>query len=148
MYASRSLFPLLLLAALSSAYAAGNSGSTNNAMVTTVPKVVLVPLGGQDPNLANGCWVRLFDGPNFKGKDELTIAGPMDLQSLKTPSGVNWQRKAESLTVGPKARVTVFENEMFKNKNLSFDANQKVADLSKEVGITHPIDSIKVACTG
>jgi hypothetical protein len=115
-------------------------------MAVTVPTIVLVPYSAENPNLADGCWTRLFDGTDLKGKDMLTIAGPMDLQSLKTPSGINWSKRAESLVVGPKAKVTVFENEMFKNKQLTFQANQKVPSLRKELGFMNSIDSIKVSC--
>jgi hypothetical protein len=152
---------LLLGGAHAATPAAGNSGSNTSgasagqqasgtAATTTieVPVVVLVPVQVRaDPNFANGCWVRLFDGPDFKGKDELTIAGPIDMQTLKTPSGINWKRKADSLTVGPKASVQVFENEFFRDKTLTLKPGQQVPSLRKELGFLHSIDSLKVNCT-
>ncbi len=130
--------------------AASQSGGTGkNAVVTVpVPLIVLVPLEFRaDPNFAQGCWVRLYNGMNFKGNDELTIVGPTDMQTMKTPSGVNWKRKAESLEVGPKATVTVYENEFFKDKTVTYQPGQKVDNLRKSLGIFHAIDSLKVACT-
>lgn len=133
----------------SNAAAPGSNAAASNSGNATieVPVVVLVPVQVRtDPNFANGCWVRLFDGTNYKGNDELTIAGPIDMQSLKTPSGINWKRKADSLIVGPKATVQVYENEFFKDKNLTFKPGQQVPSLRKELGFLHSIDSLKVAC--
>jgi hypothetical protein len=136
--------------------AGSSSGSTGtgaqasgNGTTVMMPMVVLMPMQIQsDQNLANGCWVRLFNGTNFKGNDELTIAGPMDMQSLDTGSGILWGRKADSLEVGPKASVTVFENKLFRDKTLTFSPGQQVPNLRKDLGFLHSIDSLKVACTG
>jgi hypothetical protein len=130
----------------SSAAQAGDA-SKGTAVTIPLPVIIMVPLEFRaDPNLANGCWVRLFNGENFKGDDELTIVGPINLQTLKMPSGINWKRKAESLIAGPKATVTVYENEFFRDKTITFNPGQKVDNLRKSLGILHAIDSLKVAC--
>jgi len=117
------------------------------AVTIPVPVLLLVPLEFRDdPNMGNGCWVRLFNGTNFKGKDELTVVGPVELRSLKMPSGINWKRKADSLIAGPKATVTVYENEFFKDKTVTYQPGQKVENLRKDLGILHAIDSLKIAC--
>lgn len=122
--------------------------TSSETVTVEVPVVVLVPMKVRtDPNLVNGCWVRLFDGTNFKGKDELTIAGPIQMQSLTMPSGVKWSRRADSLVVGPKATVQVYGGALFKNKNLTFKADQKVPSLRKELGFLHSIDSLKITCS-
>jgi hypothetical protein len=137
----------------SSASSSGDTGTNSKSSgsdTTTimVPMVVLMPFQFHtDQNLANGCWVRMFDSTNFKGKDEITIAGPIEMQSLKTPSGINWRRKADSLVVGPKATVSVYEDELFKDKNLTFKPGQQVPSLRKELGFMHSIDSLKISCT-
>jgi hypothetical protein len=125
---------------------AGNAGTETVATIQ-VPLIMLVPLEFRaDPNLAKGCWVRLYNDKNFKGSDELTIVGPIDLGTLKMPSGVNWKRRAESLIAGPNATVTVYENELFKDKTVTYSPGQKVDNLRKSLGIFHAIDSLKVAC--
>lgn len=132
----------------SNAAAAGASGAPPAVATIEVPVVVLVPVQVRaNPNFANGCWVHMFDGTNYKGNDELTIAGPIDMQTLKTPSGVNWSRRADSLIVGPKATVQVYENEFFRDKNLTFKPGQQVPSLRKELGFLHSIDSLKVTCS-
>jgi hypothetical protein len=125
----------------------GTAAAAADTVTVAVPMVVLVPIEVRsDPNLANGCWVRLSDGTNFKGKDELTIAGPMEMQTLQTPSGINWRRKADSLLVGPKATVQIYENSMFKDKTKTFQPGQQVPSLRKELGFLHSIDSLKITC--
>ena len=49
--------------------------------------------------------------------------------------------------VGPKATVQVYENELFKDKNLTFKPGQQVPSLRKELGFLHSIDSLKVTCS-
>jgi hypothetical protein len=133
-----------------------NSGAGKNSaknkpgsdtVTVEVPVVVLVPMQVRtNPNLVGGCWVRLFDGTNFKGRDELTIAGPIQMQSLTMPSGIKWSRRADSLIVGPKATVQVYGGALFKDKNLTFKADEKVPSLRKELGFLHSIDSLKITC--
>lgn len=142
---------LLVLGSLSATAANSNAvPAANNSQGTVtvdVPVIMLVPMQfREDPNLAKGCWVRLYSDENFKGNDELTVVGPMQLKSLKLPSDVNWKRKAESLVVGPKARVTIYESELFKKKEASFQPGQQVPNLRKGFGFLNSMESIKVEC--
>lgn len=153
-FALTSLIAALLITESLSAFAANPSatkaptGSNNSGTVTIdVPVVMLVPMQfREDPNLAKGCWVRLYSDENLKGNDELTVVGPMQLKSLKMPDGINWKRKAESLIVGPKARVTIFESELFKKKEATFQPGQQVPNLRKGFGFLNSMESIKVEC--
>lgn len=161
--------PMLISVVLSSAYTIGyaqdhtraesGAGTTAGAessravnpaaMVgpTMSPMIILAPTELRaDPNFQKGCWVRLFDGVNYRGKDELTIAGPLEMTALHTPRGYNWKQRTESLMVGPSATVTVYEHEQFRNKTATFEPGQQVPDLRKAPGFTQSIDSLKVTC--
>lgn len=79
-----------------------------------------------------GCWVDLYDQPSYKGK-HARITGPEKLKNLDNVAGSNWDKKIESLKVGPKALVTVYENRNFK-LTLKEIANHPV--LMESLGIT------------
>ncbi len=120
------------------------------AATVTVPMVVLVPVDTQpDSQLNNGCWVRLTDNDATpkKGNDILTIVGRMYMPSFETPTGVNWSRKADALTVGPKAAVKVFSDPNYQGSSATLRGGQQVKDLSKELGFVQSIDSLQVDCT-
>ncbi len=137
----------------------GSDGSTGSGgkmrsdsagtTVVTVPLVILVPAQTQpDSQLYNGCWVQLKDKDAMQGKgsDLLTIVGTMHLPELKTPSGINWARKADSLQIGPKANVTIYADENYKGTSARLRSGQEVKDLNKELGFAKSIDSLKIAC--
>ncbi|HEY0844385.1 MAG TPA: hypothetical protein VGE12_03410 [Noviherbaspirillum sp.] len=128
----------------------GAQSGTGATATITVPMVVLVPVEVQaDPKLNNGCWVRLTDKEAMpkSGSDILTIVGRMSMPSFETPSGVNWSRKADSLVVGPNARVTVFSDKDFKGSSARLSGGQQVKDINKELGFVKSIDSVQVDCT-
>ena len=81
----------------------------------------------------DGCWVDLFDDTQFKGKS-IRIKGPIKLANLLKIQGANWDKRIESIVVGPKATLIVFENKNFK-LTLSEMANHPV--LMKSLGISH-----------
>ncbi len=122
--------------------------STPGVAITTVPLVVLVPIEAQaDTSLYNGCWVRLQDKDAMvRGNDNLTIVGRMYMPTFETPSGVNWSSKADSLTVGPRAKVTVFDDEGYKGKMAALEPGQQIRDVRKELGFGKTIDSLRVDC--
>ena len=112
------------------------------------PQVILAPTEVRaDPMLAKGCWVRLFPQPEFKGQDELTVAGPMELPSLRAPAGnVYWKQKAESLIAGPKATVTVFEHKSYGGPSATLKPGAQEAQLRKTMKLPQSIDSLKISC--
>ena len=81
---------------------------------------------------SDDCWVDLYDDTQFKGK-QIRLKGPIKLTNLLKVQGENWDKKIESIVVGPKATLTVFENKNFK-LTLSEMANHPV--LMKSLGIT------------
>ena len=80
----------------------------------------------------NDCWVDLYDDTQFEG-EQIRLKGPIQLPSLTKVQWKNWDKKIESIVVGPKATLTVFENKNYK-LTLAEIANHPV--LMKSMGIT------------
>lgn len=112
------------------------------------PIIVLVPvqLAARD-TFSNGCWARLYDSTNFEG-NQLSLVGPVDMPNMRTAFGTDWSGQFDSIAVGPKARLTVYDNENYGQKAATFKPGQKAADLDEKMGTFENISSVKVACTG
>ena len=78
------------------------------------------------------CWVDLYDDTQFKG-EHIRLKGPIQLPNLLKVQWQNWDKKIESIEVGPKATLMVFENKNYK-LTLAEIANHPV--LMKSMGIT------------
>jgi len=96
--------------------------------------VILVLLGLSTSSYAKNddCWADLYDDTEFAGKT-IRLQGPIKLANLLKVQGENWDKKIESLVVGPKATLTVFENQNFK---LTLSEMAKHPVLMKSMGIT------------
>ncbi len=81
---------------------------------------------------SDGCWADFYEKAQFKGK-HFKLNGPNQKKDLAKVSGENWDKRIESILIGPKATVTVFENKNFK-LTLKEMANHPV--LMKSLGIT------------
>lgn len=110
------------------------------------PMVVLVPVEIQNPALAAGCWAQLYDEREFKG-DMVTIVGPMELQSLDKSTGRQLRRNIDSLVLGPKANLTVYEHRMFKDRAVKFGPNTREGGLVSKLGPTGRIESLQLSCS-
>lgn len=135
--------------AVHAAASSGDAGAVNPNLATPVipPLIVIAPTEVRtDPTLAKGCWVRLFPEPDFKGIDDLTIAGPIALPSLHTPAGLDWKHKTESVLVGPKATATVYESKSYKDKAATLRPDTQEPQLRKGLKFTQSISSLKIAC--
>jgi len=150
--ASPILLFALLCAALSAAHAAGGDQGKADAEVrlapAIAPQIIIAPTEVRsDPTLVRGCWVRLFPQTDYQGLNDLTVAGPAELPSLHTPIGdVYWKQKAESLIVGPKASVTVFEEQSFRGPTVALGPGTRQPQLRKDLKLMQSIDSLKIAC--
>lgn len=111
------------------------------------PLVVLVPVEISNRALESGCWAQLYDERNFKG-DMLTIIGPMELESADKTTGRQLHRHIDSVVIGPKANLAVYEHRMFKDRSVSFGPNAKEPGLLKKLGISGAIQSLKLTCSG
>jgi hypothetical protein len=79
----------------------------------------------------NGCWVKLFDAPNFSGAD-VTLVGAASMRAL--------DGTFRSIEVGPAATVTTYRTENFGGSILRFDPGRKVADNSEDFA------SLRITC--
>ena len=144
---------LVLFLACGQSYAAGSASETSNPNLATPiipPAIILAPLEIRtEPTLQQGCWVQLFPQTDYKGDDHLTISGPLDLPSLHNPrGGVIWKHKTESLIIGPRANVTVFENENYSHKTAALKPGTHEPQLRGNLKFTQSIDSLRIRCEG
>lgn len=147
------MFPLrttlfFLLSTLFPAAHAQSGGADVRLAPVIPPQIIIAPTEVRsDPTLARGCWVRLFPEAGYKGDNDLTIAGPVELPSLHRPAGgIDWHPKAESLIVGPKATLTVYENQSFRGPSETIKSGTQHPQLRKDIGMMQSIDSLKIAC--
>lgn len=128
---------------------AGTSSSDGTVQVTpaVAPLILLDPTELRSkPTLARGCWVWMFPETNYKGKDSIAVAGPTEIRSLHTPVGLDWHSTAESLIVGPKANLTVYEVQEFRGQERTFPPGFEVRQLRNNLGFMQSIDAIKLSC--
>jgi beta/gamma crystallin len=96
--------------------------------------------------MAKNCWVDVFDDTKYEADDPHTrIQGPMELPSLKSLNGKNWNNDIQSVIVGPDATVRAYKDKDFKGTEIAFAPGQRVPDLSK-LDMSNDIESMKVAC--
>lgn len=101
------------------------------AMLLLAFPVALVHAGTAKPYI-DGCWSDFYEFPNYLGPI-VRIEGPAELANLRDIQGSNWESKIDSMVVGPKAKVWLYENPNFK-LTLSEMANYPA--LMKALGIT------------
>jgi len=104
------------------------SGAIKTFLVFTVFLVNGFDAYGKD----KACWVDFFEHSQYSGKHFL-LEGPVQLPSLDNVNGENWDLRIGSLSVGPKARVIVYENPNFK---LTLTEMAKYPDLMHSLGVT------------
>jgi hypothetical protein len=106
---------------------------------------MLVPVEVSTPALQSGCWAQHYDERSFKG-DTVTMAGPIVIASTDKANGRQMRRTIDSLVIGPKATLTVYEHRMFKDRTVSFGPNTKEPGLIKKLGWSGRIESLKLDC--
>ena len=119
--------------------------AATNQRVQAPHSLVVVPAAlSMSTDFAKGCWVRLYDGVDFRGQ-ELMLVGPLQLAGMGTTSP--WWRRWNSAIVGPEARLTLYSDENYAGRSAVLAARQRSTDLaSKEVGWSGKIESAQVAC--
>jgi hypothetical protein len=80
----------------------------------------------------SGCWAEFYEDAQFKGKS-FRLQGSAYKKNLVNENGENWDKRIESILIGPKATVTVYEN---KNLKLTLKEMAKHPVLMKSLGIT------------
>lgn len=143
----RRVLPWVLSAALCVG-AAGAAAQTGAVVATAVLPTVLIvsPKGFEsDPDFANGCWVKLYDGIGYIG-NQLTLVGPIDLPAM-TRTGAPW-RDWDSVVVGPQARATIYDAEGFEQHSATLNPRQRIVDMSLAgFGQFRDIESVRVKCS-
>lgn len=109
--------------------------------------LVLMPAAqAQGESLGNGCWVRFYDGENFRGQ-MLTLVGPIDMPRMEIAKPA-W-REWDSAIVGPKARVVTYDKENYRDRTATLTAGQRIASLDDaQLGWFEEIESVRVSCSG
>lgn len=79
-----------------------------------------------------GCWADFYEFSNYMGPI-IRIEGPAELPNLRDVQGSNWESKIDSMVVGPKAKVWLYENPDFK---LTLSEMASYPDLMEALGIT------------
>jgi hypothetical protein len=93
---------------------------------------------------STGCWAKIFDGRNFTGR-ALTLLGDQSLANLEFPVGNDWEGDIDSLEVGPKAKLVLFKDENFADKQRALQPNEKVSDLHKNI-FSEGVESLRLTC--
>ena len=116
-------------------------------VIVEVPVLVMVPVqvSKEEMGMDKGCWVKLYDRKDFQG-DSFTLVGPIDLPKMVGPFGFNWENKIRSLETGPKANLTIYDNENFRDQDKFIDPNKKIPDLSKKMGFFDNFRSMMLSC--
>lgn len=122
---------------------------TKDRAAGTTPHVfVLIPveMAASETSTKSGCWAKIYDGENYMG-DTLTVTGPISLADMSGPFGLNWDDRVNSIELGPKALMTVFDNQGFRDQVAHFKGGQKVPDISRKLGFFDEFGSIRLTCT-
>ena len=144
-------FRYLLIA---SAVALGACANTSTPITTATatadnrpdPTILLVPIRVEDPALASGCWAQFYTGRDFKG-DMLTLVGPAEVQSMDKGTARQLRRDIDSVSVGPRATLQVYEHAMFRDRTVNFPANSREGGLTRKLGFGGRIEAMKLNCS-
>jgi len=105
-----------------------------------------VPIRVEDPALASGCWAQFYTGRDFKG-DMLTLVGPAEVQSMDKGTARQLKRDIDSVSVGPRATLQVYEHAMFRDRTVNFPANSREGGLTRKLGFGGRIEAMKLNCS-
>ncbi len=100
--------------------------------ILSVAFLIAVGYSGQVQSFTAGCWADFYEFPNYVGPI-IRIEGPAELETLHNVQGADWESKIDSMVVGPKAQVWLYENPNFK---LTLSEMANYPELMKALGIT------------
>ena len=116
----------------------------DDASAASPPRTLVVPGDFPvDDKLARGCWVRLYDGLDFKGR-ELVLAGPLALPRLEAVSA-HW-RDWDSVVTGPRAVLSAYTGYGFEGHSAVVQPGERVNDMTVRIGRRDDIESLRVDC--
>lgn len=122
--------------------------TTSNDRAAPVMFMLMVPVAVETKTndaLANGCWAKLYDGYNYAG-DSFTIVGPSDMADMTGPFGVDWEDKISSIKTGPRATVTIYDNENFRDRAATVKPGQEVPQITEKMGLFEEFNSMRIKC--
>lgn len=120
--------------------------TTTTAVNRPDPTILLVPVQVTDPALQSGCWAQFYSKRNFQG-DMVTLVGPAEAQSMDKGTAQALKREIDSVSVGPKATLQVYEHAMFKDRVVSFPANTREGGLIRKLGFGGRIEALTLSCS-
>jgi hypothetical protein len=139
--------------AIAGAVALGACANTSTPTTSTAtadnrpdPTILLVPIRVEDPALASGCWAQFYTGRDFKG-DMLTLVGPAEVQSMDKGTARQLKRDIDSVSVGPRATLQVYEHAMFRDRTVNFPVNSREGGLTRKLGFGGRIEAMKLNCS-
>ncbi|MEJ8826570.1 hypothetical protein WKW80_31895 [Variovorax humicola] len=126
-------------------------GACSTTSVTTAanqpdPTILLIPVQVNDPALATGCWAQFYSDRDFQG-DMATLVGPAVIETVDKDSAKALKRAIDSVSVGPKATLQVYEHSMFRDRTATFAPNTRAGGLVQRLGFGGRIESMKLSCT-
>ena len=142
---------LLIASVVALGACAGNSPTPSSSASATAinnqpdPTILLVPVRVEDPRLASGCWAQFYSKRDFQG-DVATLVGPAQVQSLDKGTARQLKRDIDSVSVGPRATLEVYEHAMFKDRTVRFEANSREGGLVRKLGFGGRIEALKLSC--
>jgi len=123
-----------------------SGGNTTSATNQPEPTILLVPIQVSDPALRSGCWAQFFSKRNFEG-DMLTVVGPAQIVSTDNGTARQLKREIDSVSVGPRATLEVYEHAMFRDRTVSFPPNSREGGLVRKLGFGGRIEALKLNCS-
>jgi hypothetical protein len=92
----------------------------------------------------DGCYMQVWEAAEYGGMSDY-INGPREYKSLRRmPNNRSWQRRINSVRLGPAAAVMVFTDEDFRGATLQLHPD--TAHRQLPVAIAGQIESLRVAC--
>lgn len=108
---------------------------------------LLVPLKTpeQDRWMKKGCWAKFYDNEGYDG-DMLTLMGPVEMNNMIGPFGIDWESKISSMQIGPNTTLFVYDNEEFRQLVATFKPGAKVPAVNRKMGFFEEFESLKITC--
>jgi hypothetical protein len=103
-----------------------------------------------DPKGGDGCWVHFFEERDF-GRSMGRLAGTLYINSVIGPGLIGtlevkeYLRRADSLLVGPEARLIAYAQPGFREVLTSLEPGAQAPDLDA-LGFPGRVGSLKIAC--
>ncbi|MEQ1558038.1 MAG: beta/gamma crystallin domain-containing protein [Methyloglobulus sp.] len=104
----------------------------SHSFITVSVALLLLGLTSTTYAVDKECWADFFEHADYAGK-HLFIEGSTQLENLNKVNGDDWNQRIHSIKVGPKAKVTVYQNPKFA---LTLTEMVKKPDLMNAWGIT------------